>query len=344
MPIYEFVRNERLYLISSIRWHEARIVAYEQLSLRSNKIESYLEAPDRIKHLVNAYNTDLTVDLTGLFERNESLLVEFNTSKCVDRTIAILAHLSIHLKCMKRMRGFRLQFLEFFNQSHTNNMTMISTLLADLPRNLSRLTFDCCNDYPMTQGQSMCPSSLLLNKDRVPSLRHLRLRNRFICPRIFDTICSSGESQLETLIINTSLKVEQSCPPMNKVFFTKECHPDLHGQLHVPGTGGAIIPQDSYQFLGSSGWHGSGDLGTRLSNAANAILPRLKRIKVLRILRHKLPSDDVISYDVLSDRSVILPKNANWEDADCHNEGEPDPDCEGRSENSFSSSYYDESE
>ena len=297
-------------------------MAYGELSLKSNKIELYLEAPERIKRLVNAYNTDLTVDLTGLFERNESLNDEFNTSKCVDRTMTILAHLSIHLKCMKRMRGFRLQFLEFFHQSHTNNMTMISTLLADLPRNLSRLTFDCCNDYPMTQRQSMCPSFLLLNKDRVPSLRHLRLRNRFICPRIFDTICSSGESQLETLIINTSLKVEQSSPPMNRIFFTKECHPDLRGQLHVPGTGG--------------------DLGTRLSNAANAILPRLKRIKVLRILRHKHPSDDVLSYDVLSDRSVILPKNADWEDADCHDEGETDPDCEERSENSFSSSYSDD--
>lgn len=318
------------------------MVAYEELSLKSNKIESYLEAPDRIKHLVNAYNTDLTVDLTGLFERNEILNDGFNTSKCVDRTMTILAHLSIHLKCMKRMRGFRLKFLEFFHQSHTNNMTMISTLLADLPRNLSRLTFDCCNDYPTTERQSiqsMCPSFLLLNKDRVPSLRHLRLRNRFICPRLFDTICSSGESQLETLIINTSLKVEQSSPPMNKVFFSKECHPDLQGQLHVFGTGGAMIPQNSYQFQGPSGWNGSGDLGTRLSNAANAILPRLKLIKVLRILRHKHPSDDVISYDVLSDRSVILPKNADWEDADCHNEGEPDSDWEEPSDNSFSSSY-----
>ena len=314
-------------------------MAYEQLSLKSSKIESFLEAPDRIKHLVNAHNTDLSVDLTGLFERNESLLVEFNTSKCVDRTMAILAHLSSHLKCMKRMRGFRLQFLEFFSQSHTNNITMISTLLADLPRNLSRLTFDCCNDFRMTQRQSMCPSLLLLNKDRVPSLRHLRLRNRFICPRIFDTLCSSGESQLKTLIINTSLRVEQSCPPMNKVFFTKEC---LHEQIYVPGTGGTMIPQESYRFLGPSGRNGSGDLGTRLSNAANAILPRLKRIKVLRILRHKHPSDDVISYDVLSDRSVILPKHANWEDADCHNEGEPDPACEERSENSFSSSYSDD--
>ena len=323
-------------------------MAYEQLSLKANKIESYLEAPDRIKHLVNAYNTDLTVNLTGLFERNESLNDESNTSKCVDRTMAILAHLSIHLKCMKRTRGFRLQFLEFFHQSHTNNIVMISTLLADLPRNLSRLTFDCYNDYPLTQRQSMkveCPSFLLLSKDRVPSLRHLRLRNRFICPKIFDTICSSGESQLETLIINISLKVEQSSPPMNKVFFSKECHPDPLGQLHVPGTGGATMAQNSYQSLNPGFWHGSGDLGTRLSNAANAILPRLKRMKVLRILRHKHPSDDVISYDVLSDRSVILPKNADWEDADCHNEGETDPDCEERSENSFSSSYpYDASE
>ena len=320
-------------------------MAYEELSLKSNKIEKYLEAPERIRHLVKAYNTNLTVSLTGLFERNEALNDGFNTSECVDRTMASLAYLGFHLKCMKRMKGFRLEFLEFFHQAHANNIPMISTLLADLPRSLSKLTFDCYNDYPITQRQSIeaeCPSFLLLNKDRVPSLRHLRLRNRFICPKIFDTICSSGESQLETLIINISLKVEQSSPPMNKVFFSKECHGEPLGQLHVPGTGGAIIAQNSYQSLNPGGGHGSGDLGTRLSDAANAILPQLTRIKALRILRHKHPSDDVISYDVLSGRSVILPKIANWEDADCHNDGETDPDCEERSKNSFSSSYPDD--
>lgn len=318
-------------------------MAYEELSLKSNKIELYLKAPDRIKQLVNAYNTSLTVSLTGLFERNEGLNDGFNTSKCVDRTMASLADLSIHLKCMKRMKGFRLEFLEFSHQAHANNITMISTLLADLPRSLSRLTFDCYNDYPIRQSmEAECPSFLLLNKDRVPSLRHLRLRNRFICPKIFDTICSSGESQLETLIINISLKVERSSPPMNKVFFSRKCHTEPLGQLHVPGTGGAIITQNSYQSLNPGGWHGSGDLGTRLSNAANAVLPQLERIKALRILRHKHPSDDVISYDVLSGRSVILPKNANWEDAGCHDYGETDPDCEERSEISFSSSYSDD--
>ena len=292
---------------------------------------------------MNAYNTSLTVSLTGLFERNEGLNDGFNTSICVDRTMASLADLSIHLKCMKRMKGFRLEFLEFCRQAHANNITMISTLLADLPRSLSRLTFDCYNDYQKRQSmEAECPSFLLLSKDRVPSLRHLRLRNRFICPKIFDTICSSGESQLETLIINISLKVEQSSPPMNKVFFSKECHPEPRGQLHVPGTGGAILTQNSYQSLNPGGWHGSGDLGARLSNAANTVLPQLKRIKALRILRHKHPSDDVISYDVLSGRSVILPTNANWEDADCQDYGETDPDCEERSEISSSSSYSDD--
>ena len=259
--------------------------------------------------------------------------------------MASLADLSIHLKCMKRMKGFRLEFLEFSHQAHPNNVTMISTLLADLPRSLSRLTFDCYNDYPHCPTRQLmkaeCPSFLLLDEDRVPSLRHLRLRNRFICPQIFDTICSSGESQLETLIINISLKVEQSSPPMNKVFFSKDCHPEPRGQHHFPPIGGAIITQNSYQSLNPGGWHGIGDLGTRLNNAANAVLPQLKRIKALRILRHKHPSDDVISYDVLSGRSVILPKNANWEDADCHDYGETDPDCEERSETSFSSSYSD---
>lgn len=305
-------------------WHEARIVAYEELSLTLDKIEKYLEAPERIKHLVKANNTNLTVSLTGLFERNEALNDGFITSESVDRTMESLTSLAFHLKFMNRTNAFRLQLFVFLHQAHANEAgpipTIISTLLEDLPRSLSRLTLDCYNDYHVTQGQPIeveCPAFLLSNKDFVPSLRHLRLRSRFICPKIFDTICSSGESQLETLIINISLKVEQSPPPINKVFFSKECHGE---------------------YLG----HGSGDLRTKLSDTANAKLPQLTRIKALRILRHKHPSDDVISYDVLSARTVVLPKNANWEDADCHNDGETDPDCEERSENSFSSSDSDD--
>ena len=309
-------------------------MAYDELSLKSNKIESYLEAPCRIKHLVNTYNTNLTVSLTGLFGRNEGLNDESNTSKCVDWTTASLANLSDHLKCMKRMKGFRLELLEFSHLAHTNNITIISTLLADLPRSLSSLTLDCYNDYPITHRQSMeaeCPSLLPLNKDRFPSLRHLRLRNRFICPKIFNTICSSGESQLETLIINISLKVEQSSPPMNKVFCSEECHSKPLSQLVVLGPGGAALT-NSYQLPDAWDWY----LATRLTNAAEVKLYQMKRIKALRILRQRYPSEDFISYDVLSGRSVILPEIVNWEDADCHNDGETDPDFEISSENSFS--------
>ena len=299
-------------------------MAYGELSLTLNKIEKYLEAPESVKHLVKANNTDLTVSLTGLFERNEALNDGFITSQYADQTTETLASFAFQLKCMNRLNAFRLQLFAFLHHAHANKAgplpTIISTLLEDLPRSLSRLTFDCYSDYLETQGQPMeaeCPSFLLLNMDFVPSLRHLRLRSRFICPKIFDTICSSGESQLETLIINISLRVEQSTPPINKVFFSKECHGEHVG-------------------------HGSGDLRTKLSDAANAKLPQLTRIKALRILRHKHPSDDVISYDVLSDRTVVLPENANWEDADCQNDGETDPDCEDRSEDSFPSSDSDD--
>ena len=225
-------------------------MAYEELSLTSNKIEKYLKTPERIKHLVKAHNTKLTASLTRIFKGNEALDNGFITSNCVDRTIESLAYLSFHLKCMNRMKAFRLQLFMFSHQAHANRARplpmIISTLLENLPRSLSRLTIDCC-DYLVPQSrqaEAECPSSLLLKKDFVPSLCHLRLRSRFICPKIFDTICSSAESQLETLIINISLRVEQSSSPMNKVFFSEECY---EGYLH-----------------------GSGDLRTKLSDAANA--------------------------------------------------------------------------
>ena len=300
-------------------------MAYKELCLTSNKIEKYLEAPERIKHLLKANNTALTVRIAGLFgsEENEALNDGFITRECADRTVESLACLAHHLKGMNRMDTFRLQLFAFLYQVHVDKAgpipTIISTLLADMPRSLIRLTLDCYSEYPITIHQlrgAECPSSFPLNKEFLPSLRHLRLRNRFICPEIFKTICSSGESQLETLIVNLSLKVEQSSPPMNTMFFSKQCH-------------------------GKSLGHGSGDLRTSLSNTAIAMLPQLTHIKALRILQHKLPSDDVISYDVLTGRTFLLPKLANWEEADCQNDGEPDPDCEERSENSFSSSNSD---
>ena len=256
----------------------------------------------------------MTVSLTGNFKG------EIFAPECKYRTMETLASLATQLKRMHRMNGFTLRifvFLDMIPASYDTGLmpVIISSLLVYLPRSLSRLTIDCYNGYPMSQGQTKeaeCPSSLLLNKGFVPSLRHLRFRSRFICPKIFDPFCSSAESQLESLIINTSLRVEQSCPPMKKMFFPKQCHGE---------------------YIGG----GRGDLCTKLKDAAKAKLPQLTRIKVLRILRHKHPSDDVLSYDVLSDRTVILPENADWEDADCHNAGEADPDCEERSENSFPS-------
>ena len=299
-------------------------MAYEELSLTFNKIEKYLEAPKSIKHLVKASNTNLTVSLTGHFETKEALNDGSITPQCVDRTMETLASLASHLKHMHRINAFRLRLFIFLDQLPSENAGLIpmiiSTLLEDLPRSLSRLTIDCFSGYRVSQDQTTeaeCPSSLLLNKGFIPSLRHLHLRSRFICPKIFDTFCSYADSQLESLIVNTSLKVEQSFPPMNKVFFSKQCH------------------------RGYS-WHGSGDLYTNLRDEANAKLPQLTRIKVLRILRHRHPSDDVLSYDVLSGRTVILPTHSSWEDADCHDDGEADPDCEERSENSLSSSDSDD--
>lgn len=299
-------------------------MAYEEFSLTFDNIEKYVEAPRSIKHLVKASNTNLTVSLTGHFARKKAPNDRCIVPEPVDRTMEALAFLASHLKRMHRIKAFRLRLFIFLDQLLANHAGLIpmiiSTLLEDLPRSLSRLTIDCYSGYRGSQGRTTeteCPSSLLLNKDFIPSLRHLRLRSRFICPKIFDPFCSSAESQLESLIINTSLKVDESSPPMFKVFFSEECH-------------------------GEYSLHGSGELCTNLRDAANAKLPRLTRIKILRILRHKHPSDDVLSYDVLSDRNVILPKNANWEDADCHDDGEADADCEERSENSFSNSDPDD--
>lgn len=299
-------------------------MVYEELSLTFNKIQKYVEAPKSIKHLVKVNNKRLTVSLVGHFETREIFNDGFITPQCVDRTMETLTSLASYLKHMHRIHAFRIRVVILLDQLLSENAGLIpmiiSTLLENLPKNLSRLTIDCYSGYRVSEGQTTeteCPSSLLLNKGFIPSLRHLRLRSRFICPKIFDPFCSSAESQLESLIVNTSLKVDQSFPSMNKVFFSKQCHREYS-------------------------WHSSEDLYTELKNAANAKIPQSTRIKVLRILRHKHPSDDVLSYDVLSDRTVILPKDANWEDAECHDDGETDPDCEERSENSFSSSDSDD--
>ena len=82
------------------------------------------------------------------------------------------------------------------------------------------------------------------------------------------------------------------------------------------------------------------DLYSYLVEAAKACVQRLPCLKMLRIICHKYSSGNIALFDVLSDRHVILLSNVNWEDVDCVDDGQSDPDCTDRSDDSFSPTEF----
>ncbi len=81
-------------------------------------------------------------------------------------------------------------------------------------------------------------------------------------------------------------------------------------------------------------------------DAAKAAIVHLPAIRTLRILRHELPSFQVTSNDVVSNRIVVLPEHVFWDDVDWIDDGATDLDFEEPSDVGLfddSSSYQDSS-
>ena len=282
-------------------------MAYEDLTVTIKTLDRYLDASKHIKSFVETNIRDLTVKAT---ESDRSFYSASGRIKCCAHMKESLTRFALKLMHMPRIKAFRLVLFvcfEVYEVRDSHYFTSMSTLLSGLPATLSSLTIDNggrpSSPTPGRQVERNHFCSLLLNKSFMPSLRHLRIRARNICPEIFQPICSDHHSQLESLIINLSLVREDS--QFSKIFYAHYCL--------------------AFQSDGK-------DLYSRIVEAAKTCIPRLSRLTMLRIMCHKFPSGDLASFDVLSDQHFIHPSNLDWS----VDYGELDPHYDERSDDSFS--------
>jgi hypothetical protein len=133
-------------------------------------------------------------------------------------------HLNIHacgvlllfqpvLSKMIGLQTFRLQMeLKAASARKTEALYMMTTraVLLALPASITGLDIDiqgeqprfCVRAHAPHQAMHVCP--ILLSGKFVPSLRHLRVRLRQLCPHIF-RVNRGSRDHLETLVINTCL-------------------------------------------------------------------------------------------------------------------------------------------
>ncbi len=184
---------------------------------------------------------------------------------------------------------------------------MIS-LISSLPRSVTDLTIDNPGEAPRVSAVYLGDSDkdystchLLCAKDFLPSLRHLRLRARVICPKVLEMNSSGQHPLLETVVLNLSLH-EQG---MNVTHQARFC----------PG----------YKAR-KKGLH------LHMMDAAEENAVQFPALRTLRILYPKLPTLQVASHDVVSNRNVVLPEHVHWEDVDWDDEEFTDPDVDEEAE------------
>jgi hypothetical protein len=153
----------------------------------------------------------------------------------------------------------------------------ISGLLGSIPASrISDLVLDICGsetEDDHTSGHHMCPNLASL----IPSLRTVRLRMRKICPRIFEFPSDpEHNSRLESLIVNISLREHDI-----RILYS-----------------GYSSHCETYR----DGW----DLYFEMIEAATTAIPKLPKIKVMKLISHKDLETETVSHDCITGRRAII--------------------------------------
>lgn len=310
------------------RWEVARVVAYEELVLSIKTIDRYLEIPESVQHSVQTSIKSLTLIvtetyletpmITGRLSEDEirSLLVVSqdvgSAQEWWDHRKESLHRIAPQLKQMSRMTSFNLinyVYLELSLVQDSVYLVPILSLLSNMPESLFSLTVDNCGTPSSRppgpqECNHMCPS--LLSKSFTPHLRHLCIRSRNICPEILEVISSGSYNGLKSLIISLTLRPEE-LPWMSKVSYSHFC----------------------------LGFHEkSTDLNSSLVDAAKAVLPRLPRLKTLKIVRQRFPAEDLLSFDVIHNHQITVSLGIDWKAIDHLNVDHLNADDDGYSSES----------
>jgi hypothetical protein len=301
------------------RYQIAQIVAFEEIELSTDSLQRFLAAPRRSQLRVLETVKKLTVEDDGYYDYSARIhaatdsdysVREFETenfhqhaqteswrmtalmgnSEFLDlQTCGSLVSFTGYLRHMVELKTFRFKVSmkspvnEWIDQLHA---PIIVSVFNALPKSITSLTID--NPWersgfrrrPDDYHQICCQ---VLSQDFLPSLRHLCLRLRSICPRVFEMNDHAAHPYLETLTVNLSLKdpVHQSEAEQS------ECCEEF-GTIER-----TLFPE--------------------LLDAAKNTVIRLPAIRTFRILRHVYPILRLTSYDILANKQALLPENARWD-------------------------------
>ena len=195
--------------------------------------------------------------------------------------------------------------------------TAIVSLISCFPKTLTSLTIDTPGGPSrfkpqMAQSNHICP--LLLDKEMLPSLRHLAIRSHNICPELCAVDDFRLQTQLQTLIINLSMAEGGFYAAVN----ARYCEEDKYkGKLIYP----------------------------HMKELAKAAVVRFPAITTMRLLciNPNTPGSLEICYNVLSEREIILPLDVSWDDLDWDDadaEPAPPPNEHSDSDDSDSEAPY----
>lgn len=226
----------------------------------------------------------------------------------------LLTSFAEHLPQMAGLRSFRVKVpIGSLTSERLDGLRCAATvsLISHFPRTLTSLTIDTPGGPSrfkpqIAQSNHVCP--LLLNKDILPSLRHLAIRSHNICPDLCVVDDSRLQTQLQTLIVNLSMAEGGFYAAVN----ARYCEED--------------------KYKGKS-------IYSHMKELAKAAAVRLPLITIMRVLciNPKSPGCLEICYNALSGREVLLPINVPWDDVNWNDaDAEPAPPPSKHSDTDYS--------
>lgn len=205
----------------------------------------------------------------------------------------LLTSFAEQLPQMADLRSFRVKVpIGSLTSGRLDSLRCAATvsLISHFPKTLTSLTIDTPGGPSrfrpqMEQSNHACP--LLLNKEMLPSLRHLAIRSHNICPELCAVDGSRLQTQLQTLIVNLSMAEGGFYAAVN----ARYCEEDKY-------EGKPIYPH--------------------MKNLAKSVAVHFPAMRTMRLLciNTKTPGSHEICYNVLSDREVLLPDDVLWDDVD----------------------------
>lgn len=293
-------------------------MAYEDLALDVIQIHRLLRAPSQAHNHVTNNVRHLSIEGRNCSEEDKDYETGFDKSvsyhmrrlslcRLFKSLISRMSELkSLHVSIIMKETGL-LEFWMIIEEEEW--MRNMADFLSIVPKSLTSLTIDNPG-YPeesniafYTRGH-LCP--VLLDPEVLPSLRHLRIRLCNICSKMFGFAKSVRHTRLQTLIINLSLyEDEVRCLQNSTPCLLSLTAASDDGTLYV----------ESEELAKAA-------LVYKMREAAEVALAYLPSLTVLRLLYHQLPDPRLISYDIISEKKVIFPKDASWTDLHCIGEEE----------------------